>query len=374
MKKAWETSQRSTADDWTEWMRRFSVELLRESPSPALRSCTSLAQIYSPLARELFNAAFVSCWTELYDQYRDYLVRSLEAAFQSLNIPAEILQTLLNLAEFMEHDDKALPIDIRTLGALAEKCHAYSKALHYKEIEFHTSPSTCIEALIGINNQLEQPDAAVGILKYAQQYHKSVISVKESWYEKLGRWEDALEVYQRKQLEDPSDVEICLGRIRCLDALGEWDKVAPLSRSTWSRLSADHNRDEIAPLLARAAWNMEDWVNMEQYVYATSEESVKGNFFRAILSIHNESYEDAAKYIESTRETLDSVLTPLVGESYNRAYKQMILLQQLSEMEEIITYKKLNIRFHFLFKLFLIFYLLIYYFISNLTSVHRMKL
>lgn len=39
---------------------------------------------------------------------------------------------LLNLAEFMEHDDKRLPLDTRTLGALAEKCHAFAKALHYK--------------------------------------------------------------------------------------------------------------------------------------------------------------------------------------------------------------------------------------------------
>jgi FKBP12-rapamycin complex-associated protein len=39
-------------------------------------------------------------------------VRALETAFQSETIPAEILQTLLNLAEFMEHDVEALPIGI----------------------------------------------------------------------------------------------------------------------------------------------------------------------------------------------------------------------------------------------------------------------
>ena len=57
----------------------------------------------------------------------------------------------------------------RTLGALAEKCHAYAKALHYKELEFKTSPELCVEALISINNQLRQPEAAIGILTYAQQ-------------------------------------------------------------------------------------------------------------------------------------------------------------------------------------------------------------
>ena len=46
-------------------MRRFSVELLRESPSPALRACCNVAVVYHPLARDLFNAGFVSCWNEL---------------------------------------------------------------------------------------------------------------------------------------------------------------------------------------------------------------------------------------------------------------------------------------------------------------------
>ena len=99
LKKAWEASQRSTKDDWAEWLRRFSVELLKESPSHALRACSSLAAVYHPLARELFNAGFVSCWTELYDQFQDELIKSLETALTSPSIPPEILQIILNLAE-----------------------------------------------------------------------------------------------------------------------------------------------------------------------------------------------------------------------------------------------------------------------------------
>jgi len=48
------------------------------------------------------------------------------------NIPTEILQVLLDLAEYMEHNEKALPIDIKTLATLASKCHAYAKALYYR--------------------------------------------------------------------------------------------------------------------------------------------------------------------------------------------------------------------------------------------------
>ena len=56
----------------------------------------------------MFNAAFVSCWTELNDQLQDELIQSLEQALTSQEIP-EITQTLLNLAEFMEHCDKVRP-------------------------------------------------------------------------------------------------------------------------------------------------------------------------------------------------------------------------------------------------------------------------
>jgi hypothetical protein len=45
LQRAWDVTQRSTREDWSEWIRRFSVELLRESPSPALRSCSALAQV-----------------------------------------------------------------------------------------------------------------------------------------------------------------------------------------------------------------------------------------------------------------------------------------------------------------------------------------
>ena len=45
LRRAWESSQRVTKDDWAEWMRNFSVELLRQSPSPALRACCELAQV-----------------------------------------------------------------------------------------------------------------------------------------------------------------------------------------------------------------------------------------------------------------------------------------------------------------------------------------
>ncbi|KAG1705718.1 hypothetical protein DVH05_003469 [Phytophthora capsici] len=445
LRRAWEASQRSTKEDWLEWMRRFSIELLRESPSAALRSCCALAQAYNPLARALFNPAFVSCWNELYEQYQDYLVRALETAFQSDTIPAEILQTLLNLAEFMEHDVEALPIDIRELGELAQKCHAYAKALHYKELEFHTSPSTCIEALISINNQLGQPEAAVGILKYAQAHHSRVIQVKETWFEKLQDWRAALALYDRRlQQEDQGlDIEVCIGKMRCLEALGKWEELGALAAQVWAALhsperspsktnaparrplsagrasssgrgnpgllrrgssnygsssslasaggpssyqAGDDRGDEatalrrVAMLGARASWCLSQWDSMTQYVtecaaqndssnvnsavisraangnghgygyghtqghgiFGADEDVTELSLYQSVLAVHRNNFEQATTLIDDTRKTLDTKLGALVGESYSRAYRSMVTLQQLSELEEVVTYKKLR--------------------------------
>ena len=337
LKKAWEASRRSTAEDWTEWRRGLSIELLKESPSPALRACSPLAMKYPPLATELFNAAFVSCWTELYDQYQDDLVRSLETAFNARSVSPQIIQALLSLTEFMEIDDKALPIDSHVLGDLAEKCHAYAKALHYKEIEFQSSPDYCIDALIGINNQLQQPDAAVGILEFAQENLN--IELKESWYEKLQRWEDALETYERKQLEDPFDVSLTLGRMRCLKSLGDWDRLMQVSRDLWDREQDLEVRKEAAPLAAMAAWNTSDWKSMAEYIAATDENQVDGAMGRAVLSIQAEKFEEGQQYIDKARETVDAELSALVGEGYNRAYRLVVQIQLLAELEEIISFK-----------------------------------
>ena len=196
LRRAWESSQRSTKEDWLEWMRHLSVELLKQSPSPALRACIDLAMVQPHLARDLFCASFVSCWAELSQTNREALVRSIEAAFGSPTIPPEIVTTLLNLAEFCEHDEKPLPVDIRTLGMIAERCRAYAKALHYKETEFISNPAACVEAIIAINNQLQLPEAAMGVLVYAQAHLR--LEIKEGWYEKLGQWDNALEAYRRK--------------------------------------------------------------------------------------------------------------------------------------------------------------------------------
>lgn len=337
LKQAWDVSKVSTRDDWREWLRRMAVEFMRESPSHALRACRSLADVYQPLAYELFNAAFVSCWTELYDNYQDDLVKSIEVAFDAVEIPSEVVHMLLNLAEFMEHDDKALPINIRLLGDRAYKFHSYAKALHYKEAEFlsETSPQI-IESLIDINTKLQQSDAAFGTLTYAREHLD--ITHHEEWYEKLHRWEEALAAYDRRAESNPESYEIAFGRMRCLHALGEWEHLSDLVQHKWVNAGSEDRR-QMAPLAAAAAWSLGQWDLMDEFISAMRSDSSERSFFRSILYVHRSQRHQANKHIGRARDALDQELTALISESYSRAYDLMVRTQMLSELEEALAYK-----------------------------------
>ncbi|XP_064598762.1 serine/threonine-protein kinase mTOR-like [Liolophura sinensis] len=339
LQKALTAGRRVSKEDWMEWLRRLSIELLKESPSPALRSCWALAQTYNPLARDLFNAAFVSCWTELSETQQDELISSLEQALTSQELP-EITQTLLNLAEFMEHCDKGpLPLETKLLGQRAIRCRAYAKALHYKEDEFHRNLETeTLEALISINNKLQQPEAAAGVLEYAMRHHRADLKIQENWYEKLHEWNKALAAYERKQEQAPDNHHIVLGRMRCLEALAEWGQLHQLACEKWTTATNDM-RSKMARMASAAAWGLGHWESMEEYICFIPRTSYDGAFYRAVFTLHEENYHMAQQCIDKARDILDTELTAMAGESYNRAYGAMVNVQMLSELEEIIQYK-----------------------------------
>ncbi|KAF5285925.1 hypothetical protein FQA39_LY04386 [Lamprigera yunnana] len=338
LQQAWTPARRVSKDDWLEWLQRLSIELLKQSPIPALRSCLSLAQTYSQLPKDLFNVAFVSCWTELNDAMQKELISSLE---QALMVPdlSEITQTILNLAEFMEHCDKGpLPLDPQLLGERAMHCRAYAKALHYKEEEFQRDTSShVVEALISINNKLQQKEAAEGLLQHVMQRNGD-IQVQVRWYEKLHNWDKALSLYKNKLEVTEHDDEALLGQMRCLEALGEWRSLSNIVETRFSSLT-NCNKQKAGTLAAASAWGLHDWSSMERYVNVIPQDTQEGAFYRAILAIHREHFDEAQHYIDMARDLLDTELTAMAGESYQRAYGAMVVVQMLAEMEEVIQYK-----------------------------------
>lgn len=346
LRLAWTASRRVSKDDWLEWLRNLSIGLLKESQSPALRSCLALAQNYSQLLRDLFNAAFVSCWTELPEAMQTELVQALEQALLVPDLP-EITQTILNLAEFMEHCDRgSLPIQPHLLGERAMHCRAYAKALHYKEEEFRQGVgsvlgSHAVESLILINNKLQQREAAEGLLEYVMARRlagDTDLQVQTRWYEKLHSWEKALSLYEDVLERETDDAEARLGQMRCLEALGEWGELHRTAGEYWENWG-EEGKARAGRLAAAASWGLGEWESMQKYVQCIPCDSQDGAFYRAVLAVHEGQFSEAQHLVEQTRDLLDTELTAMAGESYQRAYGAMVWVQMLAELEEVVQYK-----------------------------------
>ncbi len=90
---------------------------------------------------------------------------------------------------------------------------------------------------------------------------------------------------------------------------------------------------------AAGSWGLSDWESMDTYVKLIPEKSYEGSLYCAVLSINNNQFDKTVNYLQDTRDMLDTDLTSMAFQSYERAYQAIIETQVLSELEEIITYK-----------------------------------
>lgn len=339
LSKAWNTNDNVGVEAWTEWLRRLSLQLVQETPDKAIRALSQICTSYNILAREIFNATFVSCWSNLPLSNKANLITSLEKALQSSKCP-EIVQIILNLVEFIEHleDIITIPLDNVLLCDCAYQSRAYTKALRYKEKEFkHKSISKeLLESLIDLNNKLQVPEASFGVLEHSKKNQGIVEDAK--WYESLQCWDQALDIYRNYQYMGNESIHVTIGKLRCLDALGEWEELYDCTLDNWTKAS-QQNKRIISQIACSAAWGLNKWEKLNDFIELIPSYSYNGAFYRAVMAIHSEDFDVSRKYIQQARELLDPELSVLVGDSYTRAYNAMVLVQNLSELEEVIDLK-----------------------------------
>lgn len=330
-------------EEWREWFKSFSNRIITYSPNLALRSCSPLAKNNPQITRDLFCAAFLALWCghpAIDSSIQREMEIKVERILEHSHVPSEISQTFLNLSEFMEHSDRGpITAKCKILADRAIRCRAFAKALHYREEEFHQDAHTTelLESLISINNKLQQPEAATGVVKYATK--RNVIKIKERWYEKLHEWENALNAYKQKTESDPNDLESKMGVMRCYAELGEWGNLYKASADIWPLI--DHNqREKMARIAASAAWGLGAWDDMSHYTMQIKENTADRAMFSAVHAIHRDQFRVAQELIDQGRKLIQSDLTSMAGESYSRAYGALVQVMMLSELEEVIEYKK----------------------------------
>ncbi|KAK3002104.1 hypothetical protein RJ639_022559 [Escallonia herrerae] len=96
--------------------------------------------------------------------------------------------------------------------------------------------------------------------------------------------------------------------------------------------------DQMAEYVSRLDDGDETKLRVLGNTAATGDGGSNGTFFRAVLLVRRGKYDEAREYVERARKCLATELAALVLESYERAYSNMVRVQQLSELEEVINY------------------------------------
>lgn len=151
-------------------------------------------------------------------------------------------------------------------------------------------------------------------------------------------YDKAFAIHKHRLDNNQSDLEAKIGIMRCLRALGDWNELGDVAKEQWQTLEQE-GKSQAGSLAATAAWGLHDFEQMREYVRCIPDDTQNSSFYRAVLAIHDGEFEIAQSLIDETRDLLDTELTAMAGESYERAYGAMVCVQMLSELEEVIQYK-----------------------------------
>ena len=371
--KEFDTKNCLSEDDWHEWFKVSSKKLFEQSPSYILFLCHKNNVCDQQIVNELYNSAFYSLWSVCSNNLKQKLVKYLQFILKNPKTPDDILLKLFNLIEFInkEENEQIELIEFEQLGEIANICKAHAKALYYVENGYiNNDSSDDLKKLINLYIDLELSESATGIYRLAQM--KSKISFNNLLNEKdlhlkLHQWKKAIQKIEEQQkkdengkfiynLNDEEDKNLLIKKAYCLEGLSDWEKLLELGDDL-SKINLENQKNEsdnkkedlnlnISLVLSKAALNLGQWDKLK--IYSNNIKSVEDdeiyeeNFFKAIVAIKDKEYDNAEKYIDIARDSIDDKIKTLLNESYERAYKLLLDNENLCQLEDIIKLNKYN--------------------------------
>ena len=363
-------------EDWMQWRRALYLCAIQNSPSRSINKCLALAQVHQPSMEELFFPAFKSCWYAANLKPREKFITKVQQLNKELHLQEEssiaVLPTILHISNFVYDEairnmKHMLPrcknLGVRAFSRMAKHCHAYPLALNCCERELRSSVSMgltfsdskdnndplgqCLGSLVELNKRLGLSHAASGVLTYAQKNFSDLV-VQDKWVENLGRWDTALAAYDKELMQNRDSVVTQTKRAKCLFHMWDWERLWDLGLEVWPRLTGSGQEEVVAPWLVRAAVSLKKWDEGREYATVASKEvgSTSNMLYQTACCIAKgdvESLYQAKAIVRDFWPEISNRVTPLLKDGYSGASSKLVMIQVLSEFEEIIDVKLLQL-------------------------------
>ncbi|RNF23661.1 phosphatidylinositol 3-kinase tor2 [Trypanosoma cruzi] len=393
-----------TKEEWLRWIDHFSISVMQESPYRVFRcvslpigtNATSLVERSPEFTQDILRLAFRALWNfgsaSIRSSIVDFFRQTLQQPIWTSAVPDDVITGMLSLIEYMDIVGMTLPIAANDLSECAWRRGMLAKALYWREAAYREDPASTVESLIILYSELHQRDSAVSILSQANENQKRNL-LQQSGLLKLAGYTEFLQLTQREidrdfvgsetsseSLARPlpyrsknfrrirgvagrslSDVN---GSFRSEDAtldlhlerevrqmvslseFGEYDEVIRQWEAVFKRHKEKkvENEDNIlfyvSQYAADASIRLQSWSTLEDTLLWMPRDSVQYHIARAAFCIHKGQYDEAFLAVDEGRKLLLDDLSGLLHESYIRAYEILVIAQELSELEEVMTAKR----------------------------------
>ena len=346
--------------NWKEWYRTLVKTLLLNSPSPSIYACSFLGDVLFNIAENLFNAAFLSIWTNLNADSQLIVSASLTRALLSDPVPGAIRTSLVNLFDFMERSEHPIPISRQVLCQTCEKCSQYAKAFYfvYRWIEEDPLNIEAVETLIRLSTFLGLKKTIIGISTDLKKREDETFA--SQWAEQLGQWETALQIYEKQELleqsmdssqaiknvsesslsqalNDNKSYKTLEKIVRCLKHLQRWDEI--ISKMPDFLQLPPAEKRKVASAFATALFNRQQWNLLSNVIDYCGNDSVRKMIITALYQISINKRDEAIQTVSNGYMILAQNARGVFKHDKAALYPLLVKAQQLHEISEIALNK-----------------------------------
>ena len=317
------------------WLRSFIVTLISSSPSPKIRACSSLANLYYPFALQLFKPAFFSCWRQMKKRSISQITNSFRQLITAKESSESVVREIIDLIVFMDKVEK--PLDLKSIDVV-NACMRYGRETYalrilQKIFEKGASNVNNINSIIDIFVQLNDWPNAIGIWNRREKLSNQLnTNYNVDIMAKLHMW-DQVEPLYRKNWEQTKSFEAFYGLAETLTSTANWDKLL-LLYNDFKELRG-REKLNVAQFFAESAMHLGQWDVLDETLKSAPDDNERVLIISAINAIHRGEFSKASAIVERCFSLLASRPISLWADNQQIHQNTMLIAQELMEIEEL---------------------------------------
>lgn len=318
-----------------QWLRSFVLACIDNSPSDAIRACTTLAASHFPLAMRIFNQAFLSCWRVTSEIGKQQITTSFRELLLAKDNYETVAREIFRLLVFMDRVEMPLDIPAEELVSASIRYGGIAFALYVQQKLYESFPNDArvIGRLIDIYVKIGDWPNAVAIWKQGKLKNPSLNRVDV--LARLRMWDQVQPVYQQS-FEGRHDFESFLGLSESMASLAMWRQL--MDYKPYFDGLKPHKKRQVAVYYAGAALHLGQWDTLEEILQYAPDDSTRCNALKVLNYVHKRNVDNVQANLERGYSLLAS--RPITfGGNNQQIHRDTIKAAQ--ELVEICEMKRL---------------------------------